>query len=234
MLWVRENVNVFDRLASLELPPGQWERAWTSLSRRDVLGRMALALLAATTICVVIRGWEPPFPYRTAYTPLRDIVASVAFTKADPAATQAAQQRARDQARHVYVQDRQAAGAIRAKLRNTLVELTAVATLDKVDPKVWKDFQRAAGGCGNAAQRPSNSQPHSRRSSSACFAQLVHAAGTPGSRGESRGRGLVVPSSSAGCWISSIPSWARETRKRSLPIRSASPEATRCSASATC
>ena len=32
----------FERVASLELPPGQWERAWTSLSRRDVLGRIAL------------------------------------------------------------------------------------------------------------------------------------------------------------------------------------------------
>ena len=94
-----------DRLASLELPPGQWERAWTGLRRRDVLGRIALALLAATTLCAVIGGWDPPFPYRTGYTPLRDIVASVAFTKADPVATQTARQQARDQARHVYVQD---------------------------------------------------------------------------------------------------------------------------------
>ena len=40
-----------ERLASLELPPGQWERAWTSLRRRDVLGRIALALLAAVAVC---------------------------------------------------------------------------------------------------------------------------------------------------------------------------------------
>ena len=36
-----------ERVAALELPPGPWERAWISLRRRDVLGRMALALLAA-------------------------------------------------------------------------------------------------------------------------------------------------------------------------------------------
>jgi len=130
-----------DRLASLELPPGQWERAWTGLRRRDVLGRIALALLAAITVSVLIRGWEPPFPYRTGQTPLRDIVASVAFTKTDPVATQTAQQRARDQTRHVYVQDAKPLVQLRAKLRNTLVELTAVATLDKLDPKVWKEFQ---------------------------------------------------------------------------------------------
>ena len=68
-------------------------------------------------------------------------MASVAFTKADPVATQAAQQRARDQARHVYAQDAKPLVQLRAKLRNTLVELTTAATLDKLDPKIWKDFQ---------------------------------------------------------------------------------------------
>jgi hypothetical protein len=130
-----------DRLASLELPPGQWERAWTGLRRRDVLGRIALALWAAITVCALMRGWEPPFPYRTGQVPLRDIVATVGFTKADPVATQTAQQRARDQARHVYVQDARPLVQLRAKLRNTLVELTAVPTLDKLDPKVWKEFE---------------------------------------------------------------------------------------------
>ena len=28
-----------ERVAALELPPGQWERAWVGLRRRDVLGR---------------------------------------------------------------------------------------------------------------------------------------------------------------------------------------------------
>ncbi len=82
----------FERVAALELPPGQWERAWTSLSRRDVLGRIALALGAAAAICVLLRGWDPPDPrlvYRTGYTPERDIVATVAFVKADEAATDA-------------------------------------------------------------------------------------------------------------------------------------------------
>ena len=81
----------FERVASLELPPGQWERAWIGLRRRDVLGRIGLALLAAVAICAVIHGWDPPFAYRTGYTPPRDIVATVPFTKADPVATAAAQ-----------------------------------------------------------------------------------------------------------------------------------------------
>lgn len=131
----------FERVASLELPPGQWERAWTSLRRRDVMGRIGVALLAAVTMCAVIRGWDPPFPYRSGYTPPRDIVATVSFTKADPVATQDARQRARNQACYVYSQDAEPLVQLRAKLRNTLVELTAAPTLDKLDDKIWKAFQ---------------------------------------------------------------------------------------------
>ncbi|MBU4399372.1 MAG: HDIG domain-containing protein, partial [Planctomycetes bacterium] len=133
-----------ERVASLELPPGQWERAWNNLRRRDVLGRIALALLAAATICTVIRGWDPPDPrfvFRAGYTPPRDIVTTVSFTKSDPVATQAARERARGQARYVYVQDVEPLVQLRAQLRNTLAELTAAASLDELDPKIWKEFQ---------------------------------------------------------------------------------------------
>ena len=40
-----------ERVAALELPPGQWERAWISLRRRDVLARIGLALVAAVAMC---------------------------------------------------------------------------------------------------------------------------------------------------------------------------------------
>jgi hypothetical protein len=49
-----------ERVAALELPPGQWERAWASLRRRDVLGRIGLAFLAALLMGAVIRAWDPP------------------------------------------------------------------------------------------------------------------------------------------------------------------------------
>ncbi len=49
-----------ERVAALELLPGQWERAWASLRRRDVLGRIGLALLAAVIMGVLIRAWNPP------------------------------------------------------------------------------------------------------------------------------------------------------------------------------
>ncbi len=97
-------------------------------------------MLAAATTCAVIHGWDPPFPYRAGYTPPRDIVAAVPFTKFDPVATQAAKDRARSQARYVYVQDPEPLVQLRALLRNTLVELTAAAAQKKWEPKLWREF----------------------------------------------------------------------------------------------
>ncbi len=132
-----------ERVASLALPPGQWERAWSSLSRRDVLGRIALALLMALAMVVVIRAWDPPFAYRTGYVPPRNIVARAAFTQDDRDATNAARQIARNQAPFVYVHDPEPLIQVRASLRNAVVELTSAATLEDMDPQVWAQFQPA-------------------------------------------------------------------------------------------
>jgi len=131
----------FERVASFELPPSQWERAWKGLRRRDVLGRIGLAALASLAICAVIRGWNPPFAYRTGYTPPRDIAAAVRVTKVDLVATESAREQARAQARYVYAQDAEPLVQLRAELRNKLMELTAAASLDQADPALWNDFQ---------------------------------------------------------------------------------------------
>jgi cyclic-di-AMP phosphodiesterase PgpH len=131
----------FERVAALELPPSQWERAWKSLRHRDVLARIALALLAATSLCSVIHGWNPPFAFRAGYMPRRDIVANVKFSKADPVTTEANRQQARARTRYVYARNSESLVQIRALLHNTLVELTAAPTLDKLNPAIWADFQ---------------------------------------------------------------------------------------------
>ncbi len=118
-----------ERVASLAMPPGQWERAWSNLSRRDMLVRIGLALLAAVAMVIVIHGWDPPFSYRTGYVPQRDIVARVSFTQADQVATEAARQRARSQACYVYTHDPAPLAQLRASLRNAVVELNSAELL---------------------------------------------------------------------------------------------------------
>jgi len=141
MPWWSRRSKRFERVAALELPPGQWERAWANLRRRDLLGRIALAFLAAIGMCVIIRGWDPPFALHAGYVPPRNLVAAVDFKKADVVATEAARQRARAQARYVYVQDAAPLVQLRAQLRNTLVELTAAESLQNLSPQMWADFQ---------------------------------------------------------------------------------------------
>ena len=154
----------FERVAALELPPGQWERAWISLRRRDVLGRIALALLAAVAMCVVIHGWEPPFRIARATLPPRDIVAAVAFTKADPVATQAAQRTcAQPEARYVYVQDRRAAGAAAGPVAQHAGRTDRRVDVRQGRPEdVAASFKPAAEGA-KRGRRPRNSEEQFRQ-----------------------------------------------------------------------
>jgi len=130
-----------ERVAALELPPGPWEQVWIGLRSRDMLGRMALGLVAAVLMCLVIRAWEPPLPYRSGYAPPRDIVARVPFAKVDPEATKLARERARSLVRYVYVQDPVPLMELRAALRNSIVRLTAAETLAELDRSLWREFE---------------------------------------------------------------------------------------------
>jgi len=130
-----------ERVAALELPPGQWERAWISLRRRDVLGRVILAFVAAAVMCAVIQGWDPPFVYRTGMTRTHDILSTVAFQKTDLVATGAARQRARSQVPYAYVNDPAPLEALRNSLRHAVVQLTAAESLAEADRALWLEFE---------------------------------------------------------------------------------------------
>jgi cyclic-di-AMP phosphodiesterase PgpH len=53
----------------------------------DSLLRIALAIVAAVSMFIILRGWEPPFPYREGFVPARSIMARVAFKVEDKAKT---------------------------------------------------------------------------------------------------------------------------------------------------
>ena len=133
-----------DRVAALELPPGMWERVWVVFCTRDILARMGLILLGSVAMCIVIEGWNPPFHYRTGYTPSHNIVARAPFTVFNLEATKLARLRARSQVPYVYEQDAAPLVQLRARLRNTILEITSAATLNDVNPQSWKDFELPA------------------------------------------------------------------------------------------
>ncbi len=147
-----------ERVAALELPPGQWERAWISLRRRDVLGRIGLALAASVAIVCVIRAWDPPFSYRIGYVPMRNIVARVEFTQVDSDATRNDQQQARDAVRHIFIQDPKPLEHLRGLLYNTVAQLTASSTLTESNKALWQKFQLPPAAAGAAQTQPHASE----------------------------------------------------------------------------
>ncbi len=92
-------------------------------------------------LCGVIRGWQPPFPYRADDTLARDVTARVPFQMADVTATAEAKDRARWQVKYTYVVDPASLERLRSKLRNRVAEVMRAATYAEVDPKVWGEFQ---------------------------------------------------------------------------------------------
>ena len=125
----------------MELPPGQWERAWISLRRRDVLARIGLALAAAVAMCSAIHAWDPPFPYRVGHVPQRDIVARLPFKQEKPQETQQRQQQARNSVRWIFSRDPKPLERLGASLYLTVVQLTTPATLTEATRPLWRKFQ---------------------------------------------------------------------------------------------
>ncbi|MGO8688967.1 MAG: HD family phosphohydrolase [Thermoguttaceae bacterium] len=141
-----------ERVAALELPPGQWERAWISLRRRDVLARIGLALAAAVAMCCAIHAWDPPFSYRMGHVPARDIMARLPFTQAKPQETQQKQQQARNGVRWIFSRDPKPLEQLGASLYLAVVQLTTPATLTEATRPLWRKFQPLpAAGASSAA-----------------------------------------------------------------------------------
>ncbi len=129
-----------ERVAALELPPGLVERTVDHLQRGDVLGRLGLCVVTALLLWCVTGGWAPPLGFRAGYVPTRDITARVDFTRKDPQATQAAQDKARRNVNCVYEQDPEPLVQLNAKLVNSVVQLLGAKTYEQADHKAWLEF----------------------------------------------------------------------------------------------
>ncbi len=145
-------------MAAKGLAPDSWERAWSALRQRDVLGRLGLALLAAMVTGLIIQVWNPPFAYYAGFTPSQDLYPRVAFSRVDVQQTEQAQDRARSRVRYCYIHDPQPLVNLRAELRNTVIELSAAQSLKEVDPSLWEQFvpgedpQRTLPAAGDEAE----------------------------------------------------------------------------------
>lgn len=122
-----------ERVAALELPPAHWKRLIEVLGRRQMVGRGLFALLLAVILCIVVRGWAPPFGFRRGEVPGWTIVARVSFE--DPVATQRHRERILRQVRGVYEHDPQGLVKIREQFDQLLQAVQEGAS--------WNDLELA-------------------------------------------------------------------------------------------
>ncbi|MDD3468691.1 MAG: HDIG domain-containing protein [Thermoguttaceae bacterium] len=94
-----------ERLAALTASAEKADHLWRQLRRFDVWMRIAVTFLTAVLICVILRGWEPPFSWRYGYVPGEMIVSRVPFKAIDSQRTAQLRNEARAHVRPVYCND---------------------------------------------------------------------------------------------------------------------------------
>jgi len=150
-----------ERVAAVELPPKFWGRILDTLRRGDVLARIGLCLLAALAMWVATRGWAPPFAYREDQILRRNVAARVVFSVPNLVATRDAREKARRQARYVYVNDPAPLVQLRERLQRRVVELTSAETKVADAAGFWQEFLPRtddAGGDEPAVVVPTESE----------------------------------------------------------------------------
>lgn len=129
------------RGSTVELPPNVIERTWDSVRRGDVLLRLGICFVAILAMWAIVRGWQPPFGYRTNHTPPRSLTARVDFQQPDNEKTRRLQEEAQRAVTPIFVNNAAPLVKLRAELRDRLNELANAETLDKVKTGLWSEFE---------------------------------------------------------------------------------------------
>ncbi len=119
-----------DRVARMQLPPGETEKFFATIRRPDVLSRIGLCLIVALTLWAMTRGWNEPLRYRTRQVPKRDMVARADFSVADAAETEKARNKARRTIECVYTNEGDALKQLVFALGNKIGQITAAESID--------------------------------------------------------------------------------------------------------
>ncbi len=122
-----------ERVASLQLQRSSW-RLWTQqlLSGPAIL-KFLLACTAAVGMLVILRGWEPPFPYREGYVPPRAIVARVSFEVPDPNKTEVVREQRRREVLCYYENRPEALTQLRDAIKDQLFRLLGTKPLEDLE-----------------------------------------------------------------------------------------------------
>jgi putative nucleotidyltransferase with HDIG domain len=151
------------RGSSVEVPHGFWGTLLETVSRSEVLLRLAICLGAALLLLMLMHGWSEPFPFRAGMVSPRGVVARVPFEKPDAERTRTAQERAAAQVRVVYSQDKAPIVRLRDGLKNRLAEIAAADAVTASSRAAWLEFAPEAAPVIDAlvavAEKPAVREP---------------------------------------------------------------------------
>ena len=129
-----------DRVAALQLPPGTIDRFITVMQRRDVLLRLALALVAMLFLWGITWGWGPAFPYRAGDVPTRTVVAHVNFSMEDEEKTDELREAARKKLEVIYAHNPQKLIEKFEELKGKVFQVIRAESFLKLDDAVKQEF----------------------------------------------------------------------------------------------
>ena len=89
--------------------------------------------MAAVGMLVVLRGWEPPFPYREGYVPARAVVARVSFQVPDDNKTEVVREQRRRETLCFYENRPEALTQLRDGIKDQLFKLLGAKALEELD-----------------------------------------------------------------------------------------------------
>lgn len=121
-----------ERVASLQLEPSALRQQLAKLLTGRGLIQLAIALASATAIVIIFRGWVPPFAYREAQIPDRDVVARVAFDIVDAQQTKLLRDQRRRETLCYYENRPQPISQMRSALQNQIFALLGDKSIDEL------------------------------------------------------------------------------------------------------
>ncbi|MEI6164616.1 MAG: HDIG domain-containing metalloprotein [Planctomycetota bacterium] len=128
------------RTESVDLLPGFWGSLIERCLRTEVLSRLGLCFTAAIILLVMLHGWRSPFPYRLGAEFPHGIVARVPFERPDVDRTRQSQERAGNQVRNIYSQDKSPLIRVRDGLKNRAKQIADAEVLSKIIWDAWLEF----------------------------------------------------------------------------------------------
>ncbi len=112
-----------ERAAALKLGKLDWQIWLDQLRSADVLMRIGVAATAAFLLTILVRGWEPPFPYRIGYVPPRAIPARVPFQVENDVQTDALRIQAAREVLCIYENRKEPLVQLRGAMKDALFSL---------------------------------------------------------------------------------------------------------------